>query len=172
VTRATRVRPVGTFADLGSALAALSDSGDVALVVRGRPRWLVLRCPDGCGENVPVNLDQRAGPAWRLHEKEGISIYPSIWRETGCESHFVIWRNRIWWGFEWDDEFVSPELEVQVIRLLDEAELPLDALAIATRIDAEPWTVLVACNKLFREKRLARHGKPGAYLFFRAARAF
>jgi hypothetical protein len=165
VTRVSVVRNVGTFSDLGSALSALVDVGDVALVVRGHPRWLVLRCPDGCGEDIPINLDRRAGNAWWLHERDGITIYPSIWRETGCESHFVIWRNRIWWGFDWDKEFVSPELEGRLLKILSIAKSPMDALALAIELDEEPWIVLTACNRLIRDKRLLRHGKPGGYRF-------
>jgi len=165
MSRATRVRNVGTFEDVGSAKAALIETGDVAVVVRGRPRWLLMRCPDGCGEDISVNLDQRAGKAWRLHDRGTLSVFPSIWRESGCESHFVIWRNGIWWGYDWELESDSPELETQLIGLLAQVGRPMDVLAISTQLDAESWTVLLVCNKLLREKRINREGMPGAYVF-------
>jgi len=38
-------------------------------------------CPDGCGERIVLNLDPRAGPAWRLYDrKEKTTLYPSVWR--------------------------------------------------------------------------------------------
>lgn len=78
----------------------------LAVVERGRPRSVVLQCPCGCDELLVLNVDRTAGPAWRLRLREGrVSLIPSVWRTTGCESHFVLWENRIWWcDFLADDE--------------------------------------------------------------------
>ncbi len=75
----------------------LKRPGDAVIVERQGPRWLILLCPCGCGAELPLNLDRRAGPAWRLYNspKKGVSIYPSVWRETDCKSHFIIRRNKI-----------------------------------------------------------------------------
>ena len=75
----------------------LHEPGDAVLITRGEPRWLLLRCPSGCGEDIPINLDERAGKAWRLYRgpKAEVTLFPSVWRDTGCECHFVIWRDRI-----------------------------------------------------------------------------
>src|SRR5438105_3352414 len=78
--------------------ALLKSPGDAVLVNRGRPRSLLIACPDGCGETLVVNLDQRSGPAWRFYRHaSGVSLSPSVWREGGCESHFIVWRGRIIW---------------------------------------------------------------------------
>ena len=87
-------------AELGSrdgAGALLNSAGDAVLIQRGTPRWLVLRCPCGCGEDIPVNLDARAGKAWRLYRGRltGLSLFPSVWRDSGCQSHFIVWRDSI-----------------------------------------------------------------------------
>jgi hypothetical protein len=43
-----------------------------------------------------VNLDPRAGPAWKLYDREdSLTLFPSVWRESGCEAHFILWRNRL-----------------------------------------------------------------------------
>jgi hypothetical protein len=165
VTRAHHVRRRGTFEDLGSAIASLEQSGDVAVVLRGRPRWLVVRCPDGCGENVPINLDQRSGPAWHLYDGETLTVYPSIWRESGCESHFVIWRNRIWWGIEWDAEDSTPEVEQKVLARLGEMTAPVDAFVLSSEIGEEPWITWQACQTLFKRRVLMRHGERGRFRF-------
>src|SRR6266702_3855520 len=74
----------------------LHSPGDAVLIKRGSPRWLLLKCPCGCGEQIPVNLDARAGKAWRLYRnKTGLTLFPSVWRDTGCEAHFIIWRDQI-----------------------------------------------------------------------------
>ena len=81
-------------------LAATSElllaPGDAVIVHRVCFRWLTLSCPCDCHEIIRINLDPRAGPAWSLYQsKEHITMYPSIWRDTGCGSHFIIWRNKI-----------------------------------------------------------------------------
>src|SRR4051812_6368813 len=99
---------VESRADVGD---QLSEPGDAILVRRDRPRWLILRCPCGCGEDIPVNLDSRAGKAWRYYDRggRGATVFPSIWRDTGCESHFIIWSGHILLlGSDGDDDRWSP----------------------------------------------------------------
>lgn len=82
---------IRTVASLAEATPLLRAPGDAALVLRGRPRLLVLECACGCGERFPINLDDRAGPAWRMYSQtdRGLSVFPSIWRDTGCQSHYI-----------------------------------------------------------------------------------
>jgi hypothetical protein len=139
------------------------------LVRRGRPRWLLIRCPDGCGEVIPLNLDRRAGPAWTVDRRGEVwSLYPSVWRETGCESHFVIWRSQIWWGLEWENERREPELENRILTLLRTLRTPLDPVEIASHLDLEPWTVSTVCRRLTAEKLLVMSG-PRTYPKFASA---
>ncbi len=70
--------------------------GRLIVVNRGRPRWLKFHCPCGCGDVVSLNLDPRAGPRWSLTVRGSrVTVRPSIWRETGCGSHFIIWESRV-----------------------------------------------------------------------------
>ena len=80
-----------------SATGKLALPGEAVIVERGVPRWLLLKCPCGCGEEIPINVDPRSGKAWRLYQDNrlGITLYPSVWRDTGCESHFIVWRGQI-----------------------------------------------------------------------------
>lgn len=155
MNRATRVRNRGTYPDIGSALTAIECAGDAAIVLRGRPRWFIIGCPDGCGDKLPVNLDPRAGRAWRLDESS-LSVYPSVWRDTGCESHFIVWRGRIWWGLDWEEEYVRPELEDTILGLLGTRRAPSDPLTIAQSLNEDPWVVMAACNRLYRRGQLRR----------------
>lgn len=158
-SRATRIRRRGEFESYGEALEQIPENGDVALVTRGRPRWLLIRCPDGCGEVLPVNLDRRAGPAWRLDRRgEDWSVYPSVWRETGCESHFVVWRGRIWWGRDWEYQPRNRKLEDQIIGVIHQRGVPLSTTDIADVLSAEPWIVSIACHRLVDEKRISLSG--------------
>jgi hypothetical protein len=79
--------------------AALREhAGRFVVVVRETARAALFDCPCGCGEVVAINLDPRTGLAWRLRIDEGgATLMPSVWRTTGCRSHFIVWRSGIWW---------------------------------------------------------------------------
>ncbi len=122
--------------------------GQAVVVRRGVDRSLTMVCPDGCGETLTINLDRRAGPAWRAYvEKDGVSLYPSVWRHTGCKSHFIIWRSRIYWC-DLNDEFqsTSGDFEQRVMAVLDGRLRPY--AAVADQLTAVPWAVLSACHRL------------------------
>lgn len=138
-----------------NASAHLKRPGDAVIVDRQGPRWLVLSCPCGCGAEVPVNLDRRAGPAWRIYESpKGTSIYPSVWRDTDCESHFIIWRDNIYmlgarYGGSWIDDVEEGEDELlqRVLEALSDREQ--SAEEISDQIpDSEPWDVFRCCRRL------------------------
>jgi len=96
--RASRIVQRGSTQRYSEALPLLRLPGDLVIVVRGVPRSIVIQCPEGCGEVISLNLDRRAGPAWQRFERRGsLTIYPSVWRETGCEAHFIVWNNIILW---------------------------------------------------------------------------
>lgn len=68
------------------------------IVQRGISRSVVFECPSGCGDILTINVDPKAGKAWRMRLKEGtLTLLPSVWRSTGCRSHFILWRNQVWW---------------------------------------------------------------------------
>jgi hypothetical protein len=45
--------------------AFLTEPGASVLVHRGVARSVAMACPDGCSEQLTINLDSRGGPAWR-----------------------------------------------------------------------------------------------------------
>lgn len=148
----------GEVSSRTDAASRLQSAGDAVLVTRGVPRLLMLVCPCGCGEQLPINLDQRAGPAWRIYKaKNGaVTLYPSVWRESGCESHFIIWRNQIWLFGTNDDEFEDSELADESLPTREAvfARLPTAGLIsfydVAEALDAIPWDVLRICRRLVR----------------------
>lgn len=144
----------------------LKSAGDAVLVNRGLPRLLLLACPCGCGEQLPINLDHRAGPAWRLYRgrNDALTLYPSVWRESGCESHFIIWRDQI---FLFDDAEDNLDDSSQSDEALPNHEAVLERIPntgmisffdIAEGLGAVPWDVLRLCRQLVRSGR-AREGK-------------
>lgn len=153
----------------------LRQPGDAVLVNRQGLRWLVLSCPCGCGAELPVNLDRRAGPAWRLYESpKGMSVYPSVWRDTDCKSHFIIWRDHILMlgagpNELWIDEAESSEDDLlkRVLEALSAREQSVEE--ISDRIPGSvPWDVLRCCRKLCRLDK-AVEGRGAARGLFSAA---
>lgn len=149
---AKRVRWRGTVGSRDDARQFLAAPGDVVLVERGCPRSLVIKCPCGCGEELVINLDDRVGPAWRLYrDKRGSTLYPSVWRESGCRSHFIVWHDTVLMCNQNDrmDEVPDQQLQERVL-----SKLPTDRYCsfdeIAYAIDEIPWSVLAACQELVR----------------------
>lgn len=154
----------GTVQLRSEATGLLKSPGDAVLIERGRPRWLLISCPCGCGDEFPINLDPRAGPAWRLYKNQrtGLSLFPSVWRDSGCCSHYIIWRNQIMLFGQNEDEFDN----TAQIDGIDFAKMVLDQLPtkglvdfteVADSLGEIPWDVLMVCRQLTR-KGLAREG--------------
>jgi hypothetical protein len=143
----------------------LQTPGDAVLVERGVPRWLLMACPCGCGAELPINLDARAGKAWRLYRtrRDGVTVYPSVWRDTDCRSHFIIWRDKILLFGQREDDFESPSSADETSQLAQKAleKLPTTGfIAFAEVADALgeiPWDVLHALRYLVRQG-IAREG--------------
>lgn len=83
---------------------ALEDDTLVLLGEAGHLWALILNCPCGCGDRVHLSLHREGRPRWRVREHwdGSLSVSPSIWRKTGCKSHFFIQRGRIEWA-DFDD---------------------------------------------------------------------
>lgn len=143
----------------------LAAPGDAVLITRSTPRWLLLCCPCGCGEEIPVNLDARAGKAWRLYRSEitGLTLFPSVWRDTGCESHFIIWRDRILmfgasdYGLRDPVRFDVETLSDRVLNAWPEVNFA-SFVTVADALGEIPWDVQDACRKLVKKGRLVEAG--------------
>lgn len=149
--RAQRVRDRGTVAHRHEANERLERSGDCVLVERGVPRSLVIQCPDGCGDILTINLDGRTAKAWRFFRRRNqASLFPSIWRDTGCGSHFIIWNHTIIWCDRIERPQVLVEEEAQLARRILSV-IGVDwrhFTAVAEILDEVPWDVLHVCRKL------------------------
>jgi len=79
-----------------AAAASQLKPGVLVLVMPGdRPKSLKFLCPCGCGEVISVNLMREAANAWYIwyEENRGLSLWPSVWLDVGCKSHFILRRN-------------------------------------------------------------------------------
>ena len=146
---------VETRAEVGSQLVV---PGDAVLIVRGEPRWLLLKCPCGCDDEIPINLDRRAGKSWRIYggRDDRLTLFPSVWRDTGCLSHFIIWNGQILL-FAGRDNYTSRAPRYSDLHSLAtrvQEFWPHDGwvhcVEIADLLGEIPWDVLDACRYLAR----------------------
>jgi hypothetical protein len=149
----------GIVASRSDATWMLPNPGDAVVVDRGRPRVLILNCPCGCKEVFALNVDRSAGKAWRLYLNQSrLTVYPSIWRDTGCLSHFIISRGTAYvFGGEEDEEQSaligrpSPSLDQESVRRHLIGGQPRSVEFLADRLQALPWDVLTICRQLVRQ---------------------
>lgn len=160
--RHRKARFVGSVAAQADAPDKLSGPADLVMVERGVPRSIVMLCPDGCGEMLTINLDRRAGKAWRFYEsKRGPSLYPSVWRTSGCRSHFIIWEGGIYWNDGADtrrEAWEHDRLTEAVMQRLSASSF-ISFESIADELGEVPWAVASVCRQLARDgKAETGHG--------------
>lgn len=75
-------------------------SRNIYLAREDGENWAVaFKCPCGCKDRIELQLIAEASPNWHLandHNKHP-TLHPSIWRTTGCKSHFWLRKGRIHW---------------------------------------------------------------------------
>lgn len=69
------------------------------LLNQGYAWQLNLLCPCGCKVLLFVNLIPEVKPSWQysIDSKGRLTLYPSIYRRQGCESHFFLTDSKIKW---------------------------------------------------------------------------
>lgn len=78
---------------------------------------------------------------------------PSVWRETGCESHFFVWRSEVDWldWYSWGTESIEPAICMRVFEAL-RGELR-SVHEIALESDVALRTAFLACRRLVDDGR-------------------
>lgn len=75
--------------------------GDIVyLIGEKKCKWVAaFICPCGCKEVIQLNLLKEGSVCWKvtLHRDRSVTIRPSVWRTTGCRSHFTIRRGQLNW---------------------------------------------------------------------------
>jgi hypothetical protein len=171
---ARNIRFRGTVENRYEADGLLERPGDSVAVVRGRPRSFVMACPDGCGSVLTVNLDPRAGKAWKFYKRDSLSLYPSVWRDGGCGAHFIVWKSCILWcGLRELDGGVPPYddgLERLVITSLSDKTMSCDE--VAAELDEIPWEIQRALGTLAARGRVKKVGHdPDRYVLIATVEA-
>lgn len=166
--RVNAINDRGSVETQGDVRSRINKPGDIVAIQRGRLRSLVMICPCGCGDNIILNMDTRVGPAWRLYQNsKGLTVFPSVWRESGCQSHFIIWNNKIYWcdyDSLWDDYIDDTNLDAKVLGTLSVGGL-IHYKDLAEILNEIPWSVLHSCRRL-EKKGVVREGKGNSKGYF------
>ena len=152
---------VGKVEHYSEAIGSLKKPGDYVLVYRGILRSVIMACPDACGEIITLNLDRRSGKAWRIYgDPKRISIHPSVWRNSGCRAHFILWQGRILWCLA--EAYERPHIASSVVEQVL-SQLPVHKFvsyeALASQGGLNPWEVLWACDALVNDLKAIRGPK-------------
>lgn len=68
------------------------------MVDEGEVWAAVMACPCGCGAVIELPLSTNARPHWALTKRGDLpTLHPSVWRSTGCRSHFWVRDGQIHW---------------------------------------------------------------------------
>ncbi len=168
IDRSRQIFFQGKVESRDAAFSLLKKSGDAVIVERGHPRLLIMRCPCGCGDDLLINLDRRAGPAWRLYlQPRGLTLYPSYWRDSACGSHFIVWNSNIFWCSSGIDEEIDESWDVisittenMVFDSLPENKF-VEYTILAESLNLTPWETLQACRQLVRKNKASSNKKYG-----------
>ena len=74
--------------------------GRVYLAGDGDDFWgAAMTCPCGCCETIVLNMLPQVRPRWSTPDGfDGLTtLQPSIWRQSGCRSHFFVRKGKIDW---------------------------------------------------------------------------
>jgi hypothetical protein len=168
--RVTQISPNGTVTTRDDARPLTVAAGDAVIVERGCLRSLIVRCPCGCGDDLVINLDRRTGPAWRLYSRKSkLSLSPSYWRDSACECHFILWKNRIYWCGYYDNDYndySNPALEAGILPHVPKDDF-VDYHVIAETLDEIPWDVLWCCRNMVNRGLLSEKAGKERGLFSR-----
>lgn len=78
---------------------SIGDNEFTAVIHQNTPYWAMFKCPCGCGTVISLSLQKTHRPSWTVEKtKSGRpSLYPSVWQNKGCCSHFWIKDGRVHW---------------------------------------------------------------------------
>lgn len=77
----------------------LKETEFIVVKYKNKSYWVLFRCPCGCGEVITLSTQNSHNPHWNIIENnfQLPSLYPSIWQNSGCYSHFWIKDGNIKW---------------------------------------------------------------------------
>jgi len=78
---------------------SVGESEFVLVIHQNESYWALFQCPCGCCTMISLSLQKIHTPSWTVKETVAgrPSLYPSVWQNKGCFSHFWIQDGQICW---------------------------------------------------------------------------
>jgi len=73
----------------------------IEVIYKGKPHWALFQCPCGCGKVISLSLQKVHTPNWKVKKNTSgrPTLYPSVWQNQGCCSHFWIKDGMVYWCY-------------------------------------------------------------------------
>lgn len=84
----------------GDTLPSAMPKQDLILLQDDGENWSVgFRCPCGCGDVIELLMLPNVKPRWdiKIDHRGRPTLSPSVWRATGCRSHFWVRDGKVIW---------------------------------------------------------------------------
>jgi hypothetical protein len=77
----------------------INEAEFIVVIYKKKPIWALFKCPCGCGYVITLPLQKPHNPRWSIHKSEfgRPTLYPSIWQNKGCYSHFWVEDGKVIW---------------------------------------------------------------------------
>ena len=140
--------------------------------------FFIIKCPCGCGEELLINLDARAGQAWRLYVRSHkgvnqVTLYPRFGGIPSARAilsfgaiEFFFFGARDGDDIDFDDGLLQVADDAVLALLTDQ---PTHFTEIADRLDIIPGDAQRACRRLVRHGRAHELAGRNRGLFVRTA---
>ena len=71
----------------------------IIVVYQQKPLWTLFQCPCGCEKVISLSLQRVHRPHWRVSKNKlgRPTLFPSVWQNKGCCSHFWIKDGKVYW---------------------------------------------------------------------------
>lgn len=80
---------------------AVGNRDFIEVIYQGKPLWALFQCPCGCGKVISLSLQKVHTPNWKVKKSKSgrPTLYPSVWQNQGCCSHFWIKDGMVYWCY-------------------------------------------------------------------------
>jgi len=94
-------------------LHTIKENELVEVIFRGKSYWALFKCPCGCREVITLSTQESHTPHWIISKNNcnKPTLYPSVWQNNGCFSHYWIKNGKVEWCYITGVEPGKTELE-------------------------------------------------------------
>jgi len=87
------------FTEQTPSITAIEEEEFYLVKYKRKHIWALFKCPCGCGEVISLSLQKVHPKNWIVKKSRAGRpiLYPSVWQNIGCYSHFWINDGKVYW---------------------------------------------------------------------------